>query len=928
MKKHITLILLMIACCFICSCDSRKAVCVVKNGETLFDIIVPENPSNDIRDAVKTLRTIIKNATGASFEVYQENDTEIRKNKAILFGCQKPAGLIAADPPPYSFIYYVNENYIFIEGNGTGTYVKAVEKLLYELVGYDPESERYDMLSTSYDLFSGIEVRGNLDIDHGRIPLDDSHFDEAESYKRFISDSYALEFAGSDSYCLLIKDLNNDKTLFYSNKPLTIRIIENKLEIGNDFKFEKEFSAQYSNIIRSADGYTAVGDVSTENGSRFRIADFYYIENNCFCLDRTVTVLSSSKTDAGFESVFSINSFENSAERDDYEYFVPGLLFKDTTYMETSNTSGGALFSDLSVPKAYAKTVSTPLPSAMIRSKNSGYSLTLQNVHPRIECVDTPVSFEKASGSDAKQLGYVTDEAKYGAIGYSFGDTASVDFVYPASEGPYTYENSKFSWICKYSSLNAGKEHNYTLSIIIDKKDSYNDAMIASYLSSFALESPACRDVDIDVLYKNQIEIYNRLFTEYISKDGKIKSAGLYFDASVKTGEPFSPVSYLFGFSGAQSLAAYQMYRESLKENDEILKEKAVKILDFWSSDTINSGSLPIVWWIPDSTSGGNANNYASYLRVVVDGMEAIADAYSLSEKYGEKHQNWLDTVLKTADFLVSNQSEDGTWCRAYYTNGSPTRIGKLLPDKITTATIWGGYDGSSPLASECAVRFLHKVYNITGNKKYALSAKKAAEWAYRTLYSEMGKYVGVCPDHINIVDKESSIYAMYCFMSAYELTGDQKYVNAAVHAAVTAMSFVYVHDFGARETPKEYYGVNIIEKGGMMGTSIIAAGYHTTDEYSSVTYADYYELYKITGNKNLLELARFIQANTKSLADIDGSMGWFSKGVSLEATNGVTNVFSTAGDGVWLPWISSCFCDPYIDLYDKYGCGDVFRLD
>ena len=74
MKKHIVLILLVIACCFICSCDSRKPVSVVKNGEVLFDIVIPENPSNDIRDAVKLFRTVIKNATGASFEVYQEDD--------------------------------------------------------------------------------------------------------------------------------------------------------------------------------------------------------------------------------------------------------------------------------------------------------------------------------------------------------------------------------------------------------------------------------------------------------------------------------------------------------------------------------------------------------------------------------------------------------------------------------------------------------------------------------------------------------------------------------------------------------------------------------------------------------------------------------------------------------------------------------------
>ncbi|MBO4769246.1 MAG: hypothetical protein J5563_00490 [Clostridia bacterium] len=925
MKKHIVLILLVIACCFICSCDSRKPVSVVKNGEVLFDIVIPENPSNDIRDAVKLFRTVIKNATGASFEVYQEDDNEIGKNNPILFGCRKPAGLAIAALPLYSFVYFVSGDYIYIEGNGDGTYVEAVETLLNELVGYDPESERYSMSSTSNDLFSGTETRGNLDFDHGRTPLDESHFDESESIKRFISEGYALEFAGADGYGLTIKDANNGQTLFCSEKPLTVRITERRQATGSGFQFEKEFSAKYSNVIRSADGYTAAGDVLTGNGSVIRIIDFYYIENGIFCIDRTVGVVSPSKRDAGFESVFSVSCAGNDVSSDDCEYFVPGLLFKDTTYMETSNPFGGSLFSDLSAGRAYARTVSTPLPSAMVRSKSGGYSLTLQNVHPDIENADTPVRAGNTSGD--KSLGYVTGEAKYGAIGYSFAGGVSVDFVYPAAEGPYTYENSNFSWICRYSPLDADVEHKYTLALIVDRKDSYNDAMVASYLSSFALESPLCRDVDIEELYRDQMVIYDKLFTEYKSSDGKTASAGLFFDASVKTGEPFSPVSYLFGFSGAQSLAAFQMYREGLTANNESLKKKAVKMLDFWSSDTINSGALPAVWWIPNSTTGGNANNYASFLRVFVDGMESVADAYSLSVRYGEKHQNWLDAAIKTADFLVSSQSEEGTWCRAYYTDGSPARTGKLAPGRISTAVIWGGYDGKSPLASECAVRFLYKMYKITGNKKYAVSAKKAAEWAYGTLYSEMGKYVGVCPDHINIVDKESSIYAMYCFISAYELTGDQKYVSAAVHAAVCAMSFVYVHDFAVKETPDPYRGVNIMENGGMMGTSIIATGYYTTDEYSSVTYSEYYELYKTTGDRRLLEIARFIQANTKSLADTDGSMGWFSKGVSLEATNGITNVFSTAGDGVWLPWISACFCDPYIDLYDKYGCGDVFRL-
>ena len=48
---------------------------------------------------------------------------------------------------------------------------------------------------------------------------------------------------------------------------------------------------------------------------------------------------------------------------------------------------------------------------------------------------------------------------------------------------------------------------------------------------------------------------------------------------------------------------------------------------------------------------------------------------------------------------------------------------------------------------------------------------------------------------------------------------------------------------------------------------------------------------------------------------------------MNLEACNVSGNVFSTAGDGVWLPWISHSFVDPIADMRDRYGNADVFLL-
>jgi len=187
---------------------------------------------------------------------------------------------------------------------------------------------------------------------------------------------------------------------------------------------------------------------------------------------------------------------------------------------------------------------------------------------------------------------------------------------------------------------------------------------------------------------------------------------------------------------------------------------------------------------------------------------------------------------------------------------------------------------------------------------------------------------MSICPDHVNIVDKESSIYAMYCFETGYALTGDEKYLTAWEHAAVCAMSFVYVHDFAVTYAANDTYAkVNVFKDGGVIGQSLIATGWGSVDSYASHIASDLFELYVITGDTTYLSCASFIQSNTKLASDYDGSRGWYLPGFCIEAANVNQNIFSTAGDGCWLPWLSHSFVDPMLDLTDRYGDCDVNRL-
>ena len=351
-------------------------------------------------------------------------------------------------------------------------------------------------------------------------------------------------------------------------------------------------------------------------------------------------------------------------------------------------------------------------------------------------------------------------------------------------------------------------------------------------------------------------------------------------------------------------------------------------MLDFWSSDKINVNELPVVWWVPDENSrtGGSIQGYADYLRVVVDSAEGIADACIFGKRNGLDVTAWQKAAVKTADFLVRNQDSDGTWSRAYRRSGAVIMTDGSL-ENFNQSMIWSGFDGRSRLASYCAVRFLAKMYTLTGDAKYRDSAIRTAEWAYDTLYLDIGKYVSICPDHVNVVDKESAIYAMYCFSTAYDLTGGEKYRRALEYAAVSSMSFVYVYDFAVPYSARsDYDAVNVFKNGGVIGQSVIATGWGAVDAYAACTYYDFFDYWVMTGDEVFLDFAKFIQSNTKITAS-DEKTGWYLPGMNLEACNVSGNVFSTAGDGVWLPWISHSFVDPIIDMRDRYGSADVTAL-
>ncbi|MBR2339042.1 MAG: hypothetical protein IKA63_06210, partial [Clostridia bacterium] len=153
-------------------------------------------------------------------------------------------------------------------------------------------------------------------------------------------------------------------------------------------------------------------------------------------------------------------------------------------------------------------------------------------------------------------------------------------------------------------------------------------------------------------------------------------------------------------------------------------------------------------------------------------------------------------------------------------------------------------------------------------------------------------------------------------------------YYPALEHAAVSAMSWVYTYDFSIPfSTTSQYDSLNIFKKGNTAGWSVIATGHSSIDVFGVNAYYELFKQYLRCGNQGYLKIAGLLQNNTAKAMDLYGNWGYHYRGLCLEACNVADQVFYTAENGVWLPWISAAFMEPLIRTEETFGECDIYDL-
>lgn len=693
-----------------------------------------------------------------------------------------------------------------------------------------------------------------------------------------------------DSYGICIHNKTDKSIVAYNDKPAMINVRGPETGLISSYS-ETPYAFGYSNVEQKNYGYMAISTILTNNNSKIYVEDNYYLDcERGFNFNRTVSVLkANAKKDLGFSSTFSLSNGEKSRTIDDFEYFLPSILYKDT-----SNMSSQAIANNLYLDKVYVKETRMGLPMAMMRNIDSGNYISISHAHPKI-------SSNGLLGGGAS--GDIDERIQYGAFGFIM-NIVSVDFVYPCSEGPLTYDCGA-TWAKRYHPVAVNTSHTYKLSFNVEETETFNDALVKSYEDGYVNIDSDSIKIDNRATLLQNIDCFENEYREFGT--GDIHSAGLPWELALDKNKIKREYSFQFGFVGMQSSVGAHLYREGLLSNDNDLINKGKTMVNFWSSSLVNVNYFPYVWWDGGQTStGGSYRGYSCFLRCMVDGMEGILDAYNFGIEFGVDNPSWRSRVIEFADRLVAKQNDDGSFYRAYTTSGA---VDKSKDDiKI---------QGESKLNTPVAIRFLAKMYLLTNNNIYKQAALKAADYSYTHIYEELGKYVGGTPDNPNVVDKEAAFYALYGFRYAYELSNDEKYEKAMVHAAVCSLSWVFVYDFAC---PSET-ATNAInpfkEEGHVIGFSIIATGHGAADNFSSWLWYDLYKTYESTNLEFFKKAAILIQHASKLSTDYDGRLGYLYKCLGPEAST--LSDFDFKSVSVWLPWSGVANINPIVSLYRDY---------
>mgnify|MGYP000885894071 CR=1 FL=1 len=661
-----------------------------------------------------------------------------------------------------------------------------------------------------------------------------------------------------------------------------------QLEIWDAAKSEtRSMSAGYASLTEDEAGLIGAGRLTLADDVSFQFKDCWNLDHGVLYLDRSVEV--NGNAPGGFLSgaVLRVASPQTWPQ---IEWFAPGMIYGNFDLIPGFAIGGR----DYYRPGAYTVRIREDrLPAPLVAALFGDHSsLAVLNRVPRGD----------STAAEAMSFSFdvmVDERFQFGAIGAEEHDkTISLGYWFPGSEGEQAYSEKRqgvnggqahHRWRRRFHPIESGFTQHYQVAFRFGQAEGLNDLCRQSWRWAWQHLQPKVNPQPIDVLRRC---IVDALASQVIEADDR---AGIAAAISAIPGESRQARHYrsIMGFIGKTIEGAEFMLAESLLDDSDRGKElrrQAEKIINTFIRLKMNppesEGLFIQSGQIQEGRIAATINGRPEvYLRCLCDDMKALLRAYQREKRHGIEHPQWLDWARQFADWLLTQQQPGGGFPRAWHMGS-----GEVLYE--------------SPSSSFNAVPFLLRLHQITGEQKHKQAALRAGEFAWQNGQIN-GRFVGGTVDNADVIDKEAATISLECYLDLYDATKDPKWIQRAKVAADIAETWMYIWDV---PMPVDAEDNDLQWKRGIptTGLQLISTGHTLVDAYMSFDLDEYVRLYKLTGDKHYLQVARILLHNTKAMVELPDrpyglrGPGWQQEHYSLAQPRG------RGRHQYWLPWVAT----------------------
>ncbi|HXR08459.1 MAG TPA: hypothetical protein VN765_14080 [Candidatus Acidoferrum sp.] len=705
-----------------------------------------------------------------------------------------------------------------------------------------------------------------------------------------------------------------------------------QIEVFAGGEIVRQLAAGYQSVKREADTIVATAKVAGEGKGAFAVEDRWKVSGAVLSLSRKVSV-TGAEDNAGFYSAIRLSTAPT-VKWEDVNCLIPGLFYGDPH--AGAGSPGGDLpyrAKRFSIREDY---LSAPLFGVSFRDGNwaavldpapSGDTTQAETTAPAATpIVDERMQFGALGAREVSEggieLGFWlpgTTTEFGGGFGMRGGATAA----------PVVRR--------RYHPVKAGFSQSYQVGFRFGKSESFRDMEREAWRWAWQSLNPKITPVDVEVVRRT---LTDHLADRVLTVEDR---AGVPFVIDAVSGKPgsFRPAFMSMSRRGGQAAGATNAPLgggASLQQNQELADwAKTVGIemdpqaaeLELWPKIMMGfcgknvevadqllqeSGRDPgprgqrmrklgltiiesLIRIVPMSPAPaaegfdirtGKASAVrgapAFSLRATAEDMRTMVDLIRRERALGRQHPEWFKWVKSYADWLLTQQREDGSF-----------------PGSWQGGT--GEVKGTSGVTTYTPVPLLVRMTEETGDKKYLNSAIRAADYIWSNFGS---KCVFLGATGGEVADKESGMLSLEAFLALYENTKEAKWLERAETAGSYAESWIWIWN-----VPMPL-GANYSELGwkpgvptvGVNGIGSNVAGH--VDQYLDWAVPSYAKLYKYTKDEHYLDVARVLLHGTKAMLALPGrTYDLKGPGWQQEHWRMGPNVRGIGAHRTWLPWIS-----------------------